>query len=166
MTDVEILTTTRAWSAMPWDYNRLIFLRFRANGSGDMSFACFQSVQARIDFCFTIGELGALEFTYVHSAGKPPYIPSFNPDADQASKMTRYSLKNDKFTGRQNVPVPGNHAGIFVCNWMLQLDDSPFPDKLKLRALSRLGYSPSPLCTYYGHCEYKDWRAHADLATS
>src|SRR5262252_6210577 len=105
MTDVEILTTTRAWSAMPWDYNYLIFLRFRANGSGDMSFACIQSVQAKIDFCFTIGELGTLEFTYVHSAGKLPYIPSFKPDADQASKVTRYALKNDKFTGRQNVPV-------------------------------------------------------------
>jgi len=38
VSDSDILTTTRSWIAVPWDFNSCIGLRFRADGSNDMSF--------------------------------------------------------------------------------------------------------------------------------
>ena len=47
MSDFDILTTTRGWFAVPWDYNGCIGLRFRTDESGDMVFARIQILIVR-----------------------------------------------------------------------------------------------------------------------
>ena len=54
MSDFDILTTTRSWVALPWDYNSCIGLRFRADGSGDMVFGSCQTIHAEINFRFSL----------------------------------------------------------------------------------------------------------------
>ena len=57
MSDFDILTSTRAWVAVPWDFNSCIGLRFRSDGSGDMVFARIQIVRAEIKFRSGIARL-------------------------------------------------------------------------------------------------------------
>jgi hypothetical protein len=64
MSDFDILTTTRAWVAVPWDFNSCIGLRFWADGSGDMVFDRLQILRAEINFSFTLREPNELILIY------------------------------------------------------------------------------------------------------
>lgn len=98
MSDFDILTTTRAWAAVPWDFNSGIGLRFRADGQGDMVLARLQIVRAEIDFRFSLQTSSELMLTYQASPGNRVVKP-FTPDESGRSKVIRHSVKEGEITG-------------------------------------------------------------------
>jgi hypothetical protein len=132
--DFEILTTTRAWVAVPWDFNSCIGLRFRADGSGDMVFARLQIVRAEIKFRFSLQIPNELALIYHDAIVWKP----FELKEGGKSKVVQYSLKEAETTG-----VTAN-IGPFKFYWTLSLEKSPFPDEVKL------GVVEQPL-QFYGH---------------
>ena len=66
MPDQQVLTSTRAWCATPTDYNSLISVRFRADGSGDMVFGYGQTIYAEIQIHFEIIEQGRIDGRQLH----------------------------------------------------------------------------------------------------
>jgi hypothetical protein len=137
MSDFDILTTTRAWAAVPWDFNSCIGLRFRADGSGDMVFARLQIVRAKINFGFSLRTPNELTLIYQPSPGDRVVKP-FIPSESGMSKAIQYSLKEGEITG-----VTAN-VGPFKFYWTLTLDNSPFPDEVMLGVV----HQPRE---YYGH---------------
>lgn len=136
MSDFDILTTTRAWVAVPWDYNSCIGLRFRPDGSADMVFSRLQITRAEIKFMFSLQPSNQLKLIYQELITWKPFTPSENGK----SKAIHYSLKEGAITG-----VTAN-TGPFKFCWTLSLDESPFPDELQL------GVAQHPH-EYYGHNE-------------
>jgi hypothetical protein len=136
MSDFDILTATRAWVAVPWDYNSCIGLRFWADGSGDMVFERLQVVRAEIKFRFSLQTPSELTLIY-HDviAWKPCTL-----NETSKSKVVQYSLKEGNVTG-----VTANR-GPFKFYWTLSLEKSPFPDEVKL------GVVEQPR-QFYGHNE-------------
>jgi hypothetical protein len=125
MSDFDILTTTRAWVAVPWDFNSCIGLRFRADGSGDMVFSRLQIVRAEINFRFSLQTPNELTLTYQASPGDRVVKP-FTPNEGGKSKAIQYSLKEGEITG-----VTAN-VGPFKFYWTLSLSKSPSPDEAML----------------------------------
>jgi hypothetical protein len=113
-----------------------------------MCFGYCQIIFAQIHFRFVIPEQRKLELYYAVSAGRPPYIPAFQPSSGPESRLIQYSLKQEATQG-----VEAN-AGSFVCDWTLQLNEAPFPEDLVLPNLTALGHTESPPRTYFGHCRY------------
>ena len=139
MSDFDVLTTTRAWVAVPWDYNSCIGLRFRADGSGDMVFTRIQIVRAAINLSFLLQEPN--ELTLIYRASQSHLVAeSFasNRRFTSKSKAIQYSLEESETTG-----VTAN-VGPFKFYWILTLDKSPFPDEVEL------GVNQLPL-QFYGH---------------
>ena len=134
MSDFDILTTTRAWVAVPWDFNSCIGLRFRADGSGDMVFGRLQIVRAEIKFRFSLQTPNELALIYHDSIAWKP----FTLKESGKSKVVQYSLKEGEITG-----VTAN-LGTFKFHWTLSLEKSPFPDEVKL------GVVEQPR-QFYGH---------------
>lgn len=132
--DFEILTTTRAWVAVPWEFNSCIGLRFRADGSGDMVFARLQIVRAEIKFRFSLQIPNELALIYHDAIVWKP----FELKEGGKSKVVQYSLKEGETTG-----VTAN-IGPFKFYWTLSLEMPPFPDEVKL------GVVEQPL-QFYGH---------------
>jgi len=139
MSDFDILTTTRAWVAVPWDYNSCIGLRFRVDGSGEMVFSRLQIPRADIDFSFTLREPNELILVYQDSPSDR-VAKSFasNQRFTSKSKYLQYSLQESETTG-----ITAN-LGPFTFYWILTLDKSPFPDEVKLGV-----NQPPP--QFYGH---------------
>ena len=139
MSHFDILTTTRAWVAVPWDFNSCIGLRFRADGSGDMVFSRLQILRAEINFSFTLQEPNELVLIYLPSPSDR-VAKSFasNQRFKSNSKAIQYSLKESETIG-----VTAN-VGPFKFCWILTLDKSAFPDEVKL------GVDEQPL-QFYGH---------------
>jgi hypothetical protein len=137
MSDFDILTTTRSWAALPWDYNTSIYLRFRADGSGDMVFAALQMIHAVINFRFSLETPNELTLIYQDSPGDGMVKP-FTPNKADKSKAIRYSLKEGNVTG-----VAAN-SGPFEYHWTLSLEKSPFPDEVTVGQVR-------PTREYYGH---------------
>ena len=139
MSDFDILTTTRAWVAVPWDFNSCIGLRFRADGSGDMVFSRLQILRAEINFSFTLQEPNELVLIY-QACPSDRVAKSFasNQRFKSKPKAIQYSLKESETTG-----VTAN-VGPFKFYWILTLDKSAFPDEVKL------GVDEQPL-QFYGH---------------
>lgn len=122
MSDFDILTTTRAWVAVPWDFNSCIGLRFRTDGSGDTVFARLQIVRAEIKFRFSLQTPNELTLIYHDAIGWKP----FTLNESGKPRAVQYSLKEGEITG-----VTAN-LGPFKFNWTLSLEESPFPDEVKL----------------------------------
>ena len=139
MSDLDILTTTRAWVAVPWDFNSCIGLRFRADGSGDMVFERLQILRAEIEFSFTLQEPNELILIY-RASPSDHVAKSFtsNQCFKYKSKAIQYSLKESETTG-----ITANR-GPFKFYWILTLDKSAFPDEVKL------GVDEQPR-QFYGH---------------
>jgi hypothetical protein len=137
MSDFDILTTTRSWVALPWDYNSCIGLRFRADGSGDMVFGSCQTIHAEINFRFSLETTNELTLIYQDSPGDR-VVKTFTPNETGKSKAIQYSLKEGEITG-----VTAN-IGPFKYHWTLGLDKSPFPDAVMLGQVR-------PTREYYGH---------------
>ena len=134
MSDFDILTTTRAWVAAPWDFNSCIGLRFRADGSGDMVFDRLQILRAEIKFRFSLQAPHELTLIYQDAITWKPFTLK---EGDE-SKAVQYSLKEGEITG-----VTANR-GPFKFYWTLNLEKSPFPDEVQL------GVVEQP-CQFYGH---------------
>jgi hypothetical protein len=134
MSDFDILTTTRAWVAAPWDFNSCIGLRFRADGSGDMVFDRLQILRAEIKFRFSLQAPHELTLIYHDAITWKP----FTLKESDKSKAVQYSLKEGEITG-----VTANR-GPFKFYWTLNLEKSPFPDEVQL------GVVEQP-CQCYGH---------------
>lgn len=134
MSDFDILTTTRAWVAVPWDFNSCIGLRFRADGSGDMVFARLQIVRAEIKFRFSLQTPNELSLIYHDAIAWKP----FELKESGKSRAVQYSLKEVETTGETA------NLGPFRFRWTLSLEKSPFPDELKL------GVVEQPR-QFYGH---------------
>ena len=153
MSDFDILTSTRAWVAVPWDFNSCIGLTFRADGFGDMVFARLQILRAEIRFRFSLQASNELTLIYHHDAIAwkilPPPAPRFPRLAQrfprigqrfetiQAAapctlkeggkpKAIQYSLKEGEITGETPNLRP------FKFYWTLSLEKSPFPDEVQL----------------------------------
>lgn len=122
MSDFDILTSTRAWVAFPWDYNSSIGLRFRTDGSGDMVFARLQIVRAEIKFTFLLRIPNELALTYHDAIAWKP----FELKESGKSKVVQYSLKEGETAGETA------NLGPFRFQWTLSLEKSPFPDELEL----------------------------------
>lgn len=147
MTDLEVLTETRAWCATPQDYNSLVSLRFREDGTGDMCFGYGQRIHAKIDFQFTLPQVDRLTIIYLPTPEEGSR-PAFKPKRGHGSKLLSYRLKQGEVTGA------APNSGPFKFHWTLQLGGSPFPDELSLPDLTRFGYTKtSPPTEYYGHNE-------------
>jgi hypothetical protein len=144
MLDFDILTTTRAWVATPWDYNSCIGLSFRTTGSSDMVFGYGQTIYAKINFRFSVNAPNELELIYQDSPAGEHFVQSFTPSESQRSKTIQYSLKEGQVNG-----VAAN-SGAFRYYWTLSLDESPFPDELTLPHTLAPG-DLSPPRRYYGH---------------
>jgi len=125
MLDFDILTTTRAWVADPWDYNSSIGLRFRTDGSGDMVFARLQIVRAVINFRFSLQTPNELTLIYQASPTDRVLKP-FTPNESGRFKAIQYSLKEGEITG-----VTAN-TGPYKFYWTLCLEKSPFPEEVML----------------------------------
>jgi hypothetical protein len=134
MSDFDILTTTRAWVAVPWDFNSCIGLRFRADGTGDMVFERLQIVRAEIKFMFSLQTPNELTLIY-HD---PLVWKPFTLKESGKSRAVQYSLKEGEITG-----VTANR-GPFKFYWTLSLEESPFPDEVQL------GVVEQPR-QFYGH---------------
>ena len=134
MSDFDILTTTRAWVAVPWDFNSCIGLTFRADGSGDMVFARLQIVRAEIKFRFSLQIPNELALIYHDAIAWKP----FELKEGSKSKVVPYSLIEGEIRG-----VTAN-VGPFKFDWTLSLEKSPFPDGVEL------GVVEQPL-QFYGH---------------
>jgi hypothetical protein len=134
MSDFDILTTTRAWVAVPWDYNSCIGLRFRADGSGDMVFERLQIVRAEIKFSFSLQTPNELTLIYHDLIAWKP----FTLKESGKSKAVQYSLRESEIKG-----VTANR-GPFKFRWTLSVEKSPFPDELEL------GVDEQPR-QFYGH---------------
>lgn len=128
MPDLDILTTTRAWIADPWDYNSCIGLRFRTDGSGDMVFARIQIVRAQIKFRFSLQAPNELVLTYDEViAWEPPKASEpFKREEGGKSKYVQYSLKEGEITGTTA------NVGPSTFHWTLSFESSPFPDEVDL----------------------------------
>lgn len=167
VSDFDILTTTRAWVAVPWDFNSCIGLRFRVDGSGDMVFARLQIVRAEIKFRFSLQIPNELTLIYhdllaweaprvnrvsvlsmlrmfkgarkafISTLDRPP-LQSVTLDESDKSKVVQYSLKEGDAKGETA------NLGPFEFYWTLSLDRSPFPDRLNL------GVAESPR-QFFGH---------------
>ena len=139
MSHFDILTTTRAWVAVPWDFNSCIGLRFRPDGSGDMAFSRLQILRAEINFSFTLQEPSVLTLIYQASpSDRVAQSFALNQRFQSKSKAIQYSLEESETTG-----VTAN-VGPFKFYWILTLDRSAFPDEVKL------GVEKQPL-QFYGH---------------
>lgn len=151
MWDFDILTTTRSWAATPWIYNSCVFLRFRADDSGDMVFGYGQTVFAKVNFRFSLNTSNELT---LKSQDSPAYFyaKSFKPSESRKSKTVYYSLKEGEITGE------ATNGGPFKYYWTLSLDKTPFPDELTLPNIPSLG-DVRPLCEYYGHHENETTRS-------
>ena len=136
MSDFDILTTTRAWVAVPWDFNSCIGLRFRRDGSGDMVFSRLQVTRADIKFRFLLQPPNELKLIYQELIAWKSLEKSF--PKNERGKAIRYSL-----TEIETVGVAAN-IGPFKFCWTLSLGASPFPDEVQLGA----GQQPRE---YYGH---------------
>lgn len=145
MLDFDILIATRSWAATPWDYNSCIFLRFRADGSGDMVFGYGQTIFAKVNFRFSLNTLNELTFIYQDSPAYF-YVKSFTPSESRKSKAVHYSLKEGEITGE------AANSGPFKYYWTLSLDKTPFPDELPLPDIPFLK-GVKPLREYFGHNE-------------
>jgi hypothetical protein len=150
MLDFDLLTTTRSWVSIPWNYNSCIALRFRADGSGDMVFGYGQTIFAMINFTFSMNTLNELTLIYQYSPGDR-FVKSFTPNESQKSNTVHYSLKEGEVTG-----VAAN-SGPFKYYWTLSLDKSPFPDELALPDMRSIGEVRPPR-EYYGHNENETTR--------
>ena len=139
ISDFDILTTTRAWVASPWDYNSCIGLRFRADGSGDMVFDRLQILRAKINFSFTLQAPNELILTY-QASPIDSIANSFasNQRFKSKSKSILYSLTESETAGTIA------NRGPFTFYWVLTLDKSPFPDEVELGV-----NQPPP--QFYGH---------------
>ena len=139
MFDFDILTTTRAWVAVPGDFDSCIGVRFRADGSGDMVFARLQVLRAEINFRFTLQKPYELILLY-QASPSDRVAKSFasNQLFKSKSKAIQYSLEESETTG-----VTAN-VGPFKFYWILTLDKSPFLDEVEL------GVNQLPL-QFYGH---------------
>lgn len=145
MLDQQVLSSSRAWCATPTDYNSLIFVRFRADGSGDMTFGYGQTIYAKIQIHFEIAEQGRMTIKYLRSDGNK-YVPSFQPAPGCESKTISYSLKQGEVTGQ------AANSGPFTFHWTLKLSDSPFPEGLTLPDITYFRHTVfSPPREYYGH---------------
>lgn len=158
MSDFDILTSTRAWVAVPWDFNSCIGLRFRSDGSGDMVFARLQILRAEIRFRFSLQASNELTLIYHHdaiawkilpaSAPRFPRLAQRFPTIQAAAPSTlkeggkpkaiQYSLKEGEITGETPNLRP------FKFYWTLSFEKSPFPDEVQL------GVVEQPR-EFYGH---------------
>lgn len=138
--DLRILTTSRAWSATPWDYNSLNFLKFNADGSGQLVLGYGQSIHLVGTYRFEVAGVGLLRLTYVDSPSNQcdsALLPR-QPDGKRlwgaelgVPKDIRYELSDGEFRGQQNM---GSDKGPFTYHfrWVLTLDRAPYPDGIKL----------------------------------
>jgi len=143
MSDLDILTTTRSWVATPWDYNSCIYLRFRADGSGDMVLGYGQAIIAKIKFGFSLNTPNELALMYQDFQGdrRVKIVPC---SISQKSKAVHYSLKEGEIAGE------APNSGPFKYYWTLSLDNSPFPEELRVPEISPIG-DVWHLREYYGH---------------
>ena len=119
--DMEILTGTRSWGATPHDYSSLRFLSFKSDGSGEAIYGYGQTIYAKVDFEFDLAGGSVLQLKYQHS---PAYaaFPGFLPTPDNAVKSLQYTLVRGEYRGVESVV-----AQSFICDWLLTLNDSPWP---------------------------------------
>ena len=113
MSDFDILTTTRAWVAVPWDFNSCIGLRFRRDGSGDMVFSRLQVTRADMKFRFLLQPPNELKLIYQELIAWKSLENSF--PKNERGKAIHYSL-----TEIETVGVTAN-IGPFTFCWTLSL---------------------------------------------
>lgn len=140
--DFEILTTSRLWTATPWDYSSSRWLRFKSDEISDCSYGYGQTIYAVIRFEFQITAQNTLRLTYLESPALAEGLrfKGFTPSQNNLMKELNYellekvSVYSHQITGEEK-----------KYHWILTLDNSPFPEELQFPY-------EVPL-EYYGHRE-------------
>ncbi len=153
--DFSILTTSRSWSATPWDYSSMKFIQFKEDRSGEVTLAYGQTIYAVVGFQYEIPATGLLRLTYVNSeSNKYELRTGFGQSAKalfeaQAGrpKEISYDLTEGDFRGEMNMSV-GRADGVVVpltyeFRWVLKFETSPYPEGLEVPF-------GTPL-SFYGH---------------
>ena len=140
--DFEILTSSRIWTATPWDYSSSRWLRFRGDNKSDCCFGYGQTIYAVIKFEFEITTENNLKITFLESPALAEnlYFKGFTPSQNNQIKEISFQLDEEIFTGTRSIT-----GAEFKYSWNIKLNDSPFPDELNFPY-------EVPLI-YYGHRE-------------
>jgi hypothetical protein len=138
----EILTSSRLWTATPWDYSSSRWLRFKNGEKSDCCYGYGQTIYAVINFEFEITAENTLKISYLDSPvlADGVYFKGFTPSQSNQNKEISFQLEEEIFTGTKS--ITGKDFKYF---WNLKLSESPFPDELNFPY-------EIPL-TYYGHRE-------------
>lgn len=121
----EILTSSKTWSATPWDYSSSRLLRFSDGENSVCVYGYGQTLYAVINFSFELFEENKLKITYLDSPAVG-FFKGFIPNKNTEIKEIKYELTKKAFEGKKNIT-----GRPFKYHWFLQLDNSPFPNELK-----------------------------------
>lgn len=125
--DAALLSGGRgAWSATPWNYSGLRWLRFARDGTGDMTYGYGQTIYAIIKCLWEIPAAGRLRLTYLESPGYQRF-QGFSSAEDSRVRELRYSLTEGDVTGTESII-----AQPYKFLWTLELSEAPWPSILQL----------------------------------
>ncbi|WP_020467832.1 hypothetical protein [Zavarzinella formosa] len=126
VTESETLAVATSWRATPDNYSSLRFLRFNADGSGELTYAYGQTIYAVVPCAWAVPAPGRLRLTY-STPIRGRLAAGFVLDDSNHVKELSYTLTAGRVAGVEDiVSTP------YECDRTLELSETPWPSGLDL----------------------------------